>query len=215
MKALTSTLIIGLFFIGLQSCQKDKTPDADADYSCTYGEDFSGIYDITKKQDGLIPMSFNNYWVYADTLWAADGTMDFATIDTTWSRKLRKTGSDFWWTLSGFSPIQHVHLSDNTIYELKSGITGCLSKSMTFYEATADTIFDSTSSGDIVTPRKVYKSGSIINTPAGDFENCTVFDYPYSFDYQILKPGVGFVKFAFENYGGGYRESTLIAYHIE
>ncbi|MFT5819624.1 MAG: hypothetical protein ACI8ZM_000849 [Crocinitomix sp.] len=221
MKLLASTLIIGLLFIGLQSCRKDKTPVPEEGFICTYGENFKIIYDITKKQDGLIPMSFNNYWVYADTVWAADSTIVSTSIDTTFSGNLRKTGSDLWWYLDGPSPIRNLNLSDNKIHALNSDLTGCLYKSMSFYEATADTIFDSSSSGDVAIPRKVYKSGGIINTPAGDFDNCTVFAHTNfygeatSFNYIILKPGVGFVKYASEDYNGGYKEYTLIAYHIE
>lgn len=60
--------------------------------------------------------------------------------------------------------------------------------------------------------QKYIKTETTINTPAGNFEDCTTFEGETSLDYQILNPGVGFVKFAYDDYTGGYKEYTLIAY---
>ncbi|MBL4664333.1 MAG: hypothetical protein JKY22_12450 [Flavobacteriaceae bacterium] len=217
MKVLGSVFIIGILFFTFTACRKDKTPEPEDDwFTCTYGENFSIIYDTTKKTEGLIPLSFYNYWVYADTIWTADGTMVSTSIDTAWSGNLRKTNSDLWWSIVGPTPIKTVHYGENKLYTLERGFTGCIYKSMRYYEATADTTHDGIGMhGDIAISRKVYKSGSIISTPAGDFEDCSVLDLDYYTTYQILKPGVGFVKFANGDYNGGYREYTLISYHLE
>lgn len=218
MKSLTLLLIIGSLFTAISACRKDKTEEPNEEFECDYGESFSKVYDFSKKQDGLIPMSFYNYWVYADTIWSTDGTLLSTTIDTVKITYLRKTEGDLWWSIEGRFPARNIHLNDNKVYSLQSGITGCKYQSLLYYEATADTTFDSGGNGDIAIPRKVYKSGSVINTPAGDFEDCTVYAYGYDFasaDYVILKPGIGIVKFSYGDYNGGYSERTLIEYHIE
>jgi hypothetical protein len=216
MKVIQSIFIIGLLFFTFTACRKDKIPEPNDGFNCTYGEDFKTIYDTTKKTDGLMPMSFSNYWVYADTAWDAEHNVISTGVDTAWADRLQKTKGDLWWFLNGPVPFNNVHLAENKMYNLKSDYNGCLYKSFQYYEAATDTTFDSiTLYGDIAVPRKVFINGSIISTPAGDFENCSVFEVDYNFAYQIIKPGVGFIKFANGDYNGGYKEYTLIDYHIE
>ena len=215
MKKFLPILIFATSVLVLNSCKKDVETKDDIPV-CAYGDIFTPELPGPVTLAGLIPVSSANYWVYADTIWTSDSTYSGTGIDTVRAYNPRQTEDDIWMTIDGKWPIRNIHQADDLVYSLETELTGCKTKSLAFFEAPTDTLFNSSLAvGDMLISRIVYKTTATVNTPAGDFDHCSVFDHLYSKGYQILKPGIGFAKFASDDHNGTYSESTLIDYYIE
>jgi hypothetical protein len=214
-------LLIALFSIAsLSSCKKDDPvgEEKDDEPTCAYADSFTDELEGPVSDYGLIPINTVNYWVYADTTWINDSTYSLTATDTVRAYLPRKTAddlADLWFWIEGPWPSNNIHQEDDQVYTLETEYSGCFYKALAFYEAGVDTSYTTRWTADYGELRKEFKSGTAISTPAGDFEDCSVFTHENSTEYQILKPGMGFVKFTLPGYETSYREFTLIDYYIE
>ena len=219
MRISSALLVLPISLIICFSCKKDDpVVEKDGDSDCEYADSFTEELEGTISDYGIVPVNLTNYWVYADTTWINDSTYSLTSIDTVRAYLPRKTNDDFedlWFLIDGSWPATTIHQSSEQMYTLETDYNGCKYKAKAFYEADADTVISTRWINDYGLIRKEYKNTGIISTLAGDFSDCSVFEYENSAEYQILKPGIGFVKFAFESYEESYREFTLMDYYIE
>lgn len=200
--------------MGMLGCSKDIELTPGNENKCAYGGEFTILNDRSLSQEGLIPITFNNYWVYADTSWDENGEVINAAVDTVRAIKARVTDTDIWWTFS--SVLSTIHQKDDTVFVLESTYPyGCLNKRLEYYPLTTDTIHTLlVIEGDIGVLKKTYQIPATVFTPAGDFDQC--YYYRYSLiNAEILKQGVGFIKLTDYLVGRKQREYTLIDYHLE
>lgn len=212
----TILLAIPFLTLALFACKKDDTNKTDTDtIACPYADGLEDFDNTGLVQDGLIPFSINNYWVYADSLWDADDNLLSAEIDTLRPISTQKTGEDIWWTFNG---LHHFHSSNDSIFILSPpdlGI-GCDSKSLLYYPIEPDTTIDWIFPHGYGQARKTYIVGTPIITPAGEFSDCYFFSLEGERGdfFEILKPGIGFVK-SRRFMSNNYWERSLIDYYIE
>lgn len=212
----TILLAIPFLTLALFSCKKDDTHKTDSDTTaCPYTDELEDFDNTGLVQDGLIPLSINNFWVYADSLWDAEHNLLSTEIDTIKPIATQKTGEDIWWNFDG---LPNFYSNNDSIFILSPpdlGV-GCHSKSLLYYPIESDTTIDWIFPHGYGQARKTYIVGTPITSPAGEFSDCYFFSLEdESGDYfEILKPGIGFVK-SKRPFSTNYLERTLIDYYIE
>ena len=241
LKVTFTLLIAGL--LALASCQKEKnliTDEAvlpvsarcEAQTANPDGRFYSGAsfaattYD--KSNCGLIPLSTKNYWVYQDSVYI-NGTYSKTQYDT-----LRftpyKTLTDelIWWKGNisvGLPAIMYAN--DSTLFALENRIFGDIGErdaSREFSLYNSDTTFYLANFEDMAAMGRSIKLQTSLTTAAGTFNGCVYFDKnarSYRRDQLIIKPGVGVVKYIYEEAPMGQpllkmqKIMTLVAMHIE
>lgn len=208
------SLLLFTVVIVISSCKKDKVDEADTQYVCTYGVDFTPITDPTFSENEIIPMHMNNFWIYADTTLNAAGNFVSASEILVQVNEVGSTNGDVWWTLT--YPLRKMHQQNDTIFNFDyAWPTGCPEKSTSFF------LFDEASistsivvEGDMMVTMDANKVDSF-ESPAGTFTNCYQYN-KHGMSSTIIKPGVGILEIIQDSYASGNSHKfTLIHYHLE
>ena len=207
-----SLVLMALAFV---ACKKDEepVPEPEPDFTCNYGVDVSELTSSTLTEEGLIPLSENYSWTYADTLRSGSGEVistSFVTVEPIGTRTI---DGDIWWRFSDL--LSDIHIDGDSLYGLQTDLTSCKFKNRDYFPLGSDTLYShALVGGDIMTSLTAYVMGETVSTPAGDFTNCNYYEVE-AVKTTILKPGIGFIKISYPMSDGGIHEYTLSAYDVD
>ena len=186
------------------------------------------LFDYSKKNCGLLPLSSRNYWVYQDSVYA-DGVFDRVQNDTLrfTSWKSLSDGLIWWESNINIGLPEILYANDTAFFGLENRLFDGLSakdvkKGYSLF--TGDSIRYLASFEDIAAQGRSLKLKTSFKTPAGTFNDCVYFEKnarSYRKDQVYFKPELGVLKYILEKapIGTGLLKlqqvSTLIAVHIE
>lgn len=212
-------LAISLFLLLIAtstSCNKDTSDTTINGPDCKYGVDkYTLLNDPSYSDSGLIPMSMNNYWKYADSTWDASGTLVNSGEFILQPEEMGSFGNEVWWT-TNFYPIGLIHVKNDCLFDMQNGLSQCSFESLSYKLFDDDsTSYTGSIWGDIAVVVDANKVNSV-TTPAGTFTDC--FNYKkYNYDETMIKPGIGILEWKSGFYDNSLegRKLTLIEYNIQ
>lgn len=234
-KTFLSILIGSSFFL---SCTKADLILPDATEPCewqknnpagrSYASDSVVAYTCISKHCGILPLSTKNYWVYEDSVFA-DGIFLRVQYDTLRYASCKKSLSDglVWWESNMNVGIpDRLYANDSTLFGLDDRMfaSDIMDVKKEYGLFPGDSVKYLTSFEDAAAIGRSLKIDATIKTPAGDFNDCLYFEKSarnYRKDQVYFKPGLGVVKYVYEQAPPGTRViklqqvSTLVKYHIE
>ncbi|HKB43020.1 MAG TPA: hypothetical protein VKC90_01475 [Chitinophagaceae bacterium] len=194
----------------------------------SYTSDSIITINYSKKLCGLLPFNKKNYWVYEDSVFD-DGTFIKTQYDT-----LRFTAtfislpdSLVWWETSiSVGLPEMIYANDSSFFEINERLFAPeiidVKKEFGLFEG--DSIRYLTSFEDIAAMGRSVKMEGVIKTPAGDFDDCILFEKNarnYRRDQVYFKPGLGVIRYILEKAVAGSPQiklqqiSTLVSFHFE
>jgi hypothetical protein len=238
LKQIFISLLIGTIFFS--ACQKEislpappvilescQVP-ADNPTGRSYTSDSIIAINYSKKVCGLLPLSKKNYWVYRDSVFD-NGSLIKVQYDTlrfasTW--KSLPDGLVWWQTNISIGLPEMLFSNDSFFFEMSDRIFAPeiidVKKVYGLFEG--DSIRYLTNFEDIAAAGRSVKIQTVINTPAGSFDDCILFEKnarSYRRDIVYFKPGLGVIKYTKEIAPPGtyqvklQQSSTLVSFHFE
>ena len=181
------------------------------------------LYEPPEYYTAILPMAIGNYWIYADTSWR--GGVTDSSIDTV---KVVDHVTDYlgdWWVLSQplLSLGDRIMLKGDSIYTSQYDWVGPYAEREYIPPIDTPYTYYMRLYGDIVFSRTVYRSFTMITTPAGAFDALYAYDCNFYCSEplrQFIKPGVGFVyqEQLVCRWGPSTdltRRTWLVEYHLE
>ena len=208
----------------LESCQAPTNDPAGRSYT----SDSVVAIDYNKKVCGLLPLSKKNYWVYEDSVFN-NGTFINVKYDTLRFTSTWKSLEDnlVWWQANIVVGLpEMLYANDSSFFEMNDRlfIPEIIDVKKTYGLFEGDSIRYLTGFEDIAALGRSVKMQTVINTPAGSFEDYILFEKNarnYRRDVVYFKPGLGVLKYTMETVAPGTSQvklqqvSTLIAFHFE
>jgi hypothetical protein len=209
----------------LETCESQTVDPDGRSYS---GRSFVPI-SYSKTNCGLIPFSTKSYWVYLDSIYT-NGAFDKVQLDTLRFTSTWKTLPDeiIWWGSNINIGIPEIsYANDSAIFGLEDRLFNNFNikdANREFSLFQGDSSVYLTNFEDMAAQGKSIKIHSALKTPAGIFNDCVYFEKNargYRKDQVIIKPGVGVLKYIYEEVPMGERilemqkVMTLVAFHIE
>ena len=213
MKKTLLSLLIGSII--LSACQKESIIEMAAEAACLPQSDDPGqrsytcevleAVSYTGKHCGFLPISTKNYWIYQDSLFD-NGTFLKVQYDTLRFTKALKSHTDdlIWWEPNiDIGLPARLYSNENGIFQMeKRMFTEC------FWDASKEFVMPAGDSAKYLTHfddnaafGRSVKLAETIQTPAGNFSDCVLFEKDAKFfrkDRVYFKPGLGVVKYICE-----------------
>jgi hypothetical protein len=208
----------------MESCQISSSNPTGHSYT----SDSVIAINYSKKICGLLPFSKKNYWVYQDSIFD-NGTFIKVQYDTLKFISTLKSLPDsvIWWETSiSVGLPEMLYANDSSFFEMNDRLFAPdiidVKKEFGLFEG--DSIRYLTSFEDNAAMGRSVKMENVIKTPAGDFDNCILFEKNarnYRRDVVYFKPGFGVIKYTMEKAFPGTQQiklqqiSTLVSFHFE
>lgn len=185
----------------------------------------------------LFPIDNDNYWIYSDSVFNANGTLRFVRIDSVYFQKSFLTTDNivFWGTgsfdTSASSQVFRggIYSTDNAVYYSLNGMMpGALYTEKRYYIPEQDSVLETnyTVNDYQFGPRQIKKN-AIVKTSAGSFTNALHIKF-YTPNVKTMEfteyfvPGIGVVKREQRNYIAGpqaglinYSRRELLRYKVD
>jgi hypothetical protein len=194
----------------------------------SYTSDSVVAINYSKKICGLLPFSKKNYWVYQDSIFD-NGSFINVQYDTLKFISTLKSLPDslIWWeTNISVGLPETLYANDSSFFEMNDRLFAPdiidVKKAFGLFEG--DSIRYLTSFEDNAAMGRSVKMQTVINTPAGDFDDYILFEKNarnYRRDVVYFKPGLGVIKYITEKALPGTQQiklqqiSTLVTFHFE
>ena len=228
-------LTVSVFFF---SCRKEQFQQPVIAESCamqsdnpagrSYSWDSLQQINYTKQHCGLLPLSCENVWIYEDSIFD-NGSFLRVQYDTLRYSKTIKSVNDglIWWEGKSVAGLpDRINSTDSSLFVLENRlfIPGFADAKQSYSLFPGDSVRYLTSFGDVAAQGRSVRIPDVQHTPAGSFSDCILFDKNarnYRREQLVFKPGVGVVKFIYEEAPMGTRVikmqkiSTLISYSIK
>jgi hypothetical protein len=154
------------------------------------------LYEPPEHHIPILPMAMGNYWVYADSTWK-NGVIE-SSIDTVKVIDHETDSLGDWWVLSQplLSLGDRIMLKGDSIYTSQYGWTGPYAEREYIPPVDTPYTYHMILYGDIGFLRTVFRSFTMITTPAGAFDGLYGYDCRFYCSEplrQFIKPGVGFI----------------------
>ena len=229
------SLFIGSLLIS--ACSKNRIPlveeaclpQNDDPTGRSYTQDSLVATTYMQKNCGFMPLSRNSYWIYEDSLFNA-GVFVKVKYDTLRFTQTYQSLSDnlIWWETNinvGLPDL--LYANDSAIFLANYRLFSTdpirdAKKEYGLFEG--DSVRYLTQFEDNAAMGRSVKIDGSVNTPAGNFSDCILFEKKAPFyrkDQVVFKPGLGVVKYISEEAPMGSpimklaQVSTLVSFHID
>ena len=181
------------------------------------------------KHCGLMPLSRNSYWIYADSNFDG-GVFTNVTYDTLRFIQTYQSLPDsiIWWKTNieiGLPELMYANDSALFVAEYRIFAQDPIMDAKKEYGLfDGDSTKYYTSFEDVGAIGRSVKLDDVIKTPAGNFDNCILFEKKsprYRKDQVLFKPGLGVVRYVSELAPMGSPDlklrkiSTLISFYLD
>jgi hypothetical protein len=220
--------------ITFTACRKDAAP---ADNSCipqqgnphlrSYAVDSVTANVPTAKHCGLLPLASSYQWIYLDSIYT-NGSLSAVLKDTLQFTQVRKTPDGLTWWIPGkyIGLPANLYSNDSSVFLMEKRLFAMpeiWDAKREFHVFAADSVRYLTSFGDVGAIGKAVKSSTPLQTGAGSFSGCILFEKNspgYRKEKIWLHPGTGVIRFVHEQAAPGSsvlqlrRVSTLVSYRF-
>ena len=235
MKHLILPLFIGILLftacskekieIAKNTCIEQKTNPSGRSYT----PDLMVATSYTTRHCGLMPLSRNSYWVYADSIFDA-GNFTKLQYDTLRFEQTYQSLPDsiIWWkTNIEIGLPELMYANDSALFVAEYRIFAqdpILDAKKEYGLFEGDSMKYYTSFEDVGAIGRSVKLDGVIKTPAGNFDDCILFEKRsprYRTDQVFFKPGIGVVRYVSEQAPMGSPElklkkiSTLVSFYLD
>jgi hypothetical protein len=223
-----------IFVVCIAGCKKQA---ATRQAACTISTQIPGGYntssftEVTYNQNhcGYLPLGKNNYWIYLDSVFDANGQFQRSFLDTIqFSKTFQTPDGLIWWSLDRQSGMinnyagypMYNYSTDSIAYGTAFAWDGRSGKKWFYAIGNSSSQSEWIGYSDADSHCYAQRISTPVQVPAGSFLGCIFFNkkYVYATGVELstwFKPGVGVLRT--EIIGGSVRVSTawLISYYIE
>ena len=182
----------------------------------------------SKKICSLLRLSKKNYWVYQDSIFdnGAFIKVQFDTLRFTSTLRSLPDSLVWWETSIPVGLPEMLYANDSSFFEMSDRLFSpeIIDVKKVFGLFQGDSIRYLTSFEDNAAMGRSVKIQSVIKTPAGDFDDCILFEKNarnYRRDQVYFKPGLGVIKYTMEKAAPGTYQvklqqvATLVSFYFE